>query len=312
MVKTTVINLLGGGGVGKSTTACGLFYYMKNMKMSVELVREYVKSWAWKGEKIGEYDQMYITGKQMRYESILYGKVDYIVTDSPILLGPIYEHWLTNDSIMESSVRKFYDKAKENGIDHKFFLLERTKDYVQAGRYQTEDEARRFDDHLRTTLVKWGIPFTVCDAEDYRRPEMILIQMRILPHFSIDKWKPLNPNFIYNPSTQNPEHVSIPYVRIGDPDPADPGHITITSTGGPIMFLKEGKLVNMEKRGVVEEEDKNIKGVLEAFDVEKERDSMEKEAEELEKAKIEDWTDEEVTVSKGHQKFTIKRKDLQR
>lgn len=41
--KTVVISLIGGSGVGKSTTAAAVFAEMKNQKMDAELVREYVK-----------------------------------------------------------------------------------------------------------------------------------------------------------------------------------------------------------------------------------------------------------------------------
>jgi len=48
---TRVINLLGGPGVGKSTAAAKLFAKYKDEGKSVELVREYVKDWAWEGRK---------------------------------------------------------------------------------------------------------------------------------------------------------------------------------------------------------------------------------------------------------------------
>lgn len=40
---TSVINLIGGPGSGKSTTAAGLFFRMKSMGVRCELVTEYAK-----------------------------------------------------------------------------------------------------------------------------------------------------------------------------------------------------------------------------------------------------------------------------
>jgi ATP:corrinoid adenosyltransferase len=98
MERTTkVINMFGGSGIGKSTTAAGLYHQMKLQGLNVELVREYVKGWAWAGTKVNTYDQVYIFGKQARSEYMLYGKVDYIVTDSPILLSPIYDRYYNVD-----------------------------------------------------------------------------------------------------------------------------------------------------------------------------------------------------------------------
>src|SRR4051812_30110643 len=90
-MKTTLINLWGGPGSGKSTTAAGVFSAMKMAGVSCELVTEYVKQWAWRGDKIGDFDDVYLTAKQLRRESCLYGKVEYIITDSPISLGALYE-----------------------------------------------------------------------------------------------------------------------------------------------------------------------------------------------------------------------------
>ena len=85
--KTTIINLYGGPGTGKSTSAAYFYYLLKAQGKNVELVREYVKDWAWEGRKISTYDQIYFLGKQVRRESMLYGKVDWIVTDSPIMMN---------------------------------------------------------------------------------------------------------------------------------------------------------------------------------------------------------------------------------
>jgi hypothetical protein len=42
-MKTKVINLYGGPGVGKSTTAVGLFYLMRRASIKCEYTSEYVK-----------------------------------------------------------------------------------------------------------------------------------------------------------------------------------------------------------------------------------------------------------------------------
>jgi pantothenate kinase len=44
--KTTIINVYGGPGAGKSTSAAYLYYLLKVAGKNVELVREYVKDWA--------------------------------------------------------------------------------------------------------------------------------------------------------------------------------------------------------------------------------------------------------------------------
>jgi hypothetical protein len=41
---TVVVNLFGGPGTGKSTTASGVFYHLKRDNRNVELVQEYAKA----------------------------------------------------------------------------------------------------------------------------------------------------------------------------------------------------------------------------------------------------------------------------
>src|SRR5512133_3821784 len=91
-MKTLVVNLWGGPGTGKSTTAAFLFALLKQKGYNAELVREYVKEWAWEKRQPGPLDQFYFFGKQSRRESLLYGKVDFIVTDCPVMLSAFYAY----------------------------------------------------------------------------------------------------------------------------------------------------------------------------------------------------------------------------
>ena len=171
---TVVINMLGGSGIGKSTTAAGLYYKMKLAKMNVELVREYVKILAWQGTKIGQFDQVNIFGEQCKLEHTLYGKVDYIVTDSPIVLAPIYEVFYHGDSMMEEAAIKFLNKAKQNNVQQLNILLQRNKPYDQRGRYQTEEEAKVVDQMTINFLNKYGMPYHVVSGPEEDRVDEIM------------------------------------------------------------------------------------------------------------------------------------------
>jgi hypothetical protein len=146
-MSTTLINLWGGPGSGKSTTAAAVFAAMKMRGISCELVREYVKTWAWRGEKIGEFDDVYITAKQLRDESALYGKVEYIVTDSPLSLGQLYERlYKPSADTMAHLCGSLRVRQAAAGIRVVDCLVNRTKAYVAAGRWEDETAARRIDD----------------------------------------------------------------------------------------------------------------------------------------------------------------------
>jgi hypothetical protein len=171
--------MLGGSGLGKSTTAAGLYHRMKSDGFNVELVREYVKAWAWSGTKIGQYDQIYIFGKQSRSEYMLYGKVDYIITDSPIILSPVYEKFYNNgESMIEVAALKFLEKAENNGIQHVNFLLERKKKFNPEGRYETEEQAIEVDKRVSIFLEEYNIPKVTVSCSDSERIEFMMEHLR--------------------------------------------------------------------------------------------------------------------------------------
>ncbi len=171
---TKVINLFGGSGIGKSTTAAHLFAEMKYRGYHCELVREYVKMWAWQGKKVGPFDQMYLLGKQSKYESILYGNVDYIITDSPLLLCPIYEQYHSGQELVGPAALNFIQDAKTKGVEHINFVLTRNKVFDPRGRYEDFETAQDVDRVIKEYLTQNNIPFTVIDAEDRKRVEEIL------------------------------------------------------------------------------------------------------------------------------------------
>lgn len=85
------INLFGRPGSGKSTVAAALYSMFKGDGYNIELVNEYVKAWAYMGREIKSFDQVYIFGQQMHAEDILLTSgVEYIITDSPLLIQYCY------------------------------------------------------------------------------------------------------------------------------------------------------------------------------------------------------------------------------
>jgi nicotinamide riboside kinase len=171
---TTVINLFGGSGIGKSTTAAHLFAEMKYRGVHCELVREYVKQWAWQKKKVGPFDQMYLLGKQSKYESMLYGQVDYIITDSPLLLCPIYERYYSGKDLIAPAAVNFLDDAKSKGVTHLNFLLKRNKEFDPRGRYETAEQAIKVDGVVKTYLEEHNIPFYELSVSDRTRVDEIL------------------------------------------------------------------------------------------------------------------------------------------
>lgn len=155
---TTYINLFGGPGVGKSTTAADLFVAMKKSGHKVELVTEVAKDFVWEDRATTLSIQPYITIKQFRNLIRLKGKIDYVITDAPILLGCVYADLYA--SHLPKSYKNFIIDLHKQELNPAFnIVLRRDFSYDQTGRYQTEKEARGIDDAIVNLLgsndVRW-------------------------------------------------------------------------------------------------------------------------------------------------------------
>lgn len=145
---TLLINLYGGPGPGKSTFAAALLSELKQRGVNAELVREYAKGWAWEGRKISPLDQFYVFGKQLRAEACLLGKVEVIVTDSPILLGCVYgDRYGAGDvaDVLRQACEVYRARLADGGHEHEHYMLQRSKAYNPVGRNETEAQARELD-----------------------------------------------------------------------------------------------------------------------------------------------------------------------
>jgi deoxyadenosine/deoxycytidine kinase len=159
---TTLINLYGGPGTGKSTNAAKLFAHLKETGINCELVQEYVKQWAWENKTPSILDQFYLFGKQAKKEYSLFNKVDYIITDSPLELCCFYAHKYGPKSLAHVFDQMLCEYRKLCNISIVHIFLHRVKSYQPKGRFQTEQEAKIIDQELREYLKVINIPTFSC------------------------------------------------------------------------------------------------------------------------------------------------------
>ena len=157
---TKIINLFAGPGAGKSTTAAGLFHKMKLQGESVEYVQEFAKDLTWSAWHNALDCQSYVFGQQLWRIERLIGKVDYIITDSPLLLSLIYKPKDYPNSFDNFVLDMF------NKYDNINFYLIRKKKYISIGRNQTEDEAKVIDEITKSTLNKYEIPYLIVEGTE--------------------------------------------------------------------------------------------------------------------------------------------------
>lgn len=160
-MNTLIVNLFGGPGASKSTLAAHTFSLLKQYgKLNVELVTEYAKQLTWQNRSNDISCQPYIFGKQLNRMWHLLGKVDVIITDSPLLLGIVYaDKTVWPESFLQSTVDIF---RKFNNLN---FFLNRVKPYNPIGRNQTEEESDTLSKTIEQTLLKLAIPYYKIDGD---------------------------------------------------------------------------------------------------------------------------------------------------
>ncbi len=156
----TKVNFFAPPGSGKSTTAAGTFHLMKLLGLNVELVTEFAKDMVWAGRHKEMVDHCYITAKQFHKMHRLVGQVDWIVTDSPLLLGLIYK----SDDYFEH-----YDKfliEQFSAFDNCNILLKRVKPFNPKGRLQNEKESDALKDSFNDLLTNLNVPYYLMDGDE--------------------------------------------------------------------------------------------------------------------------------------------------
>lgn len=155
---TKIVNIYGAPGAGKSTLGAELYAYFKGKQVKCELCMEYVKSWAYDNKAPSKYDQFYIFGKEVYHLTRLLGKVDYIICDSPVMIGNYYlakaqGAGLQAPTILDPVIKQLNELIENDGHQvHDIFFF-RTKAYIEAGRYQTAEESDAIGKELYSFLT---------------------------------------------------------------------------------------------------------------------------------------------------------------
>jgi hypothetical protein len=145
MKETIVINFFGGPGVGKSTLCAAVFVKLKVSGIDCEMATEYAKDITWEESYKKLENQIYVFGKQHSRVNRLLGKVDVVITDSPLLNSIVYDN--SNNDALKNLV--LYEFKKLNTLN--FYVSRRIK-YEENGRNQSIDDAIKIDNIYKKIL----------------------------------------------------------------------------------------------------------------------------------------------------------------
>lgn len=161
MKKTKIINILGGPGVGKTTVASDLFVRFKRKELDVEIVSEFAKELVWEKRSEAFDDRLYMHAEQNHRLMMMNGNLDYIITDSPLILTSIYNHFYLEDKHTKEYNQMIDEVTKQtfNLYDNVTFLITRDVDYDTNGRRESFTQAKKIDERIISYLKENNINY---------------------------------------------------------------------------------------------------------------------------------------------------------
>ena len=160
---TKIINLFGGPGIGKSSIAAGLTYKLKKQHITCDNPYEFPKLLAWDENHSAIRDQLFVLANQHRGIVKSYGKVDYIILDSPILLSLVYKNVYKSNQYPATLYGDSFDKMVldiYNQYENINILLDRGNgNHNESERYQNLEESRILDESIENALIQNNIQY---------------------------------------------------------------------------------------------------------------------------------------------------------
>jgi nicotinamide riboside kinase len=145
---TKILNLYGGPGTGKSSTAMALTAHLRILGKKVEYVDEFAKELVYENRidilQGPSQDQLYILANQNRkIQRLVNNNIDWIITDSPLLTGLFYvnENYYPNN--FKNLVFEIFNSYENINI-----VLSRSTEYQTWGRNHSLEEAIEIDRNI--------------------------------------------------------------------------------------------------------------------------------------------------------------------
>jgi len=166
---TKIINLFGGPGIGKSSIASGLTYKLKKKHITCDNPYEFPKLLAWDENHSAIRDQLFVLANQHRGIVKSYGKVDYIILDSPILLSLTYKSFYKSNEYPATLYGEQFDELVldiYNRYDNINIVLKRSKgNHNNSERYQNLEESVELDNVIENSLKDNNLPYHTLNVD---------------------------------------------------------------------------------------------------------------------------------------------------
>jgi hypothetical protein len=165
-MKPVLINFVGAPSSGKSMMAALTFVKLKMDHNSSELIQEYAKQLVWENRLEELANQWYVTKKQYDMIKAVYGKVDYVVTDSPLLIGLHYNRYhIDNVCNVEKTEGMIVSKMEEFNNIYIFLKRNKNNPYETIGRIHNEEQSIEIEKNLKGLLDEFDLKYLEIESD---------------------------------------------------------------------------------------------------------------------------------------------------
>jgi hypothetical protein len=164
-INKLIVNTYGGPGSGKSTAAASIYATLKRHHIDCELVTDFAKDMIIQGNTSAMNNQLYVWASQLYRNQCAYDRATVTISDTPILLGCIYNKDKTNFLSPNLELVIFEQYRKMNNFN---LMVPRNMDveYSMFGRIHTEQQSIQIDQDIVELLTDNDIPFTYYSDDD--------------------------------------------------------------------------------------------------------------------------------------------------
>lgn len=175
MKKSVYINFVGAPSSGKSLMSALTYAELKSRHRNVEMVQEYAKMLVYMENFEMLNCQWMVSYEQAKMLKALQGKVQYICTDCPLVIGLYYNRYYPDNVCdVQKTEQMIVSKMKE--LEPSVYVfLERNESfpYETEGRVHNEEEARLIDTQLKALLDELQVRYISIKSDKANVPGLV-------------------------------------------------------------------------------------------------------------------------------------------
>jgi hypothetical protein len=166
MPNKLIVNCFGAPSAGKSVTAASFFSKLKKRHLDCLLVTEVAKDFVVEANEIALKNQHYVWSLQEYRLFCAHAHAQIVVTDSPLLLGLVYQTEAT--PAMQQVILEHHQQYDNFNV---MIHLDPSRPYSMVGRVHSLTESLSINNQIVDILDNNGIPYL--DYDEYSEDEIV-------------------------------------------------------------------------------------------------------------------------------------------